>query len=99
MAFEVELTEEARADYYQIIDWYEKQQSGLGLRFYSLMNELFQKLELHPSHYSFYRKPFRQTTIKGFPYRAVFKIEKDKVRIVAIFHTSRNQKALIKRFK
>lgn len=99
MAFEVELIEEAKADYYEIIDWYEKQQSGLGLRFYFLMNQLFQKLELHPLNYSHYSKPFRYTILKGFPYRVVFKVERSKVHIIAIFHTSRNPKELRKRLK
>lgn len=99
MGFEVELVDEAKIDYTKIIDWYEKQQPGLGMQFYFLMNELFQRLEQHPSHYSFYHEPFRHTIIKGFPYRVIFKIEKDKARIVAIFHTSRNPKELIKRLK
>lgn len=99
MAFEVELLDGAKADYNEIIDWYEKQQAGLGMRFFLLMNEFFQKLELHPLNYSYYHKPFRHTILKGFPYRIVFKVDKYKVTINAIFHTSRNPKQLRKRLK
>jgi len=41
MAFEVELIDEARLDYHEIIDWYEKQETGLGVRFYLVMTEIF----------------------------------------------------------
>ena len=99
MVFEVELVDAAKAEYYEIIEWYEMQQKGLGNRFYSLMNELFHKLERHPLHYSFYFKSFRHTIIKGFPYRVIFKVEKNIVHIVAIFHTSRSPKQLRKRLK
>lgn len=58
MAFKVEMLEEAKEDYYEIIGWYQNGQSGLGTRFYHLMNELSQKPELHPLHYSYYFKPY-----------------------------------------
>jgi hypothetical protein len=96
MAFEVEMLEEAKTDYYEIIDWYEQEKSGLGLLFYRQMNSLFQKLELHPNNYSYYSKPYRHTIVKGFPYRIVFKVESNKVIINAIFHTSRSPKQLRK---
>ena len=99
MAFEVTLVDEAEADYRKIIDWYENQQPGVGMRFYILMNELFQKLELHPLNYGYYYKSYRHTIIKGFPYRVVFKVENNTVRVLAIFHTSRNQKEFRKRLK
>lgn len=48
MAFEVELVDGARLDYHEIINWYEDQEPGLGRRFYSVIKDLFQNLELHP---------------------------------------------------
>lgn len=99
MAFEVELIEEAKLDYHEIIDWYEKQETGLGLRFYLVMTEIFQKLENHPLNYGLYSKPFRQIILKDFPYRIVFKVDKTNVRILAIFHTSRSHKILRKRLQ
>ena len=99
MAFEVELVGEAADDYDEIIAWYERQQVGLGMRFYLVMNNVFQKLEFHPFNYSYYFKAYRHTVLKGFPYRVVFKVEKNKVRILAIFHTSRHPKEFRKRLK
>lgn len=99
MAFEVQLLDEAKEDYYKIMNWYEQERPGLGMRFYELMNKLFQKLELSPSNYSYYSKPYRHTILKGFPYRIVFKVEGNKVRINAIFHTSRSAKELRKRLQ
>ena len=99
MAFEVRLLDEAEADYHKIIDWYETRQQGLGMQFFLLMNELFQKLERHPSNYGYYYKSYRHTILKGFPYRVVFKVENNTVRVLAIFHTSRSPKELRKRLK
>lgn len=78
MVFELELVDEAKAEYHEIIDWYERQQKGVGNRFYSVMNELFQKPELHLLNYSYYLKPYRHTILKGFPYRIVLKLKKTK---------------------
>jgi hypothetical protein len=63
------------------------------------MNELFQKLELYPLNYGYYFRPYRHIILKGFPYRVVFNAEKNKVRILAIFHRSRNPKELRKRLQ
>lgn len=99
MAFKVEMLEEAKEDYYEINGWYQNGQSGLGTRFYHLMNELFQKPELHPLHYSYYFKPYGHTILKGFSCRVVFKVAEKKVLVNAIFHTSRNPKELHKQLK
>ena len=96
MAFEVDMLDEAKTDYNEIIDWYEQEKSGLGMRFYIQMDKLFQKLELYPLNYSYYSKPYRHTILKGFPYRIVFKVEENKVLIISIFHTSRSSKELRK---
>ncbi len=100
MAFEVDLLDEAKLDYQEIINnWYEDQEPGLGMRFYLAMGELFLKLELHPLNYSYYSKPYRHVVLKDFPYRIVYKVEKNHVRIFAVFHTSRSDKELRKRLQ
>lgn len=99
MDFKVELVEPAEDEYHEIVNWYEDQQSGLGLRFYSEMENLFRRLEKNPIHYGYIINPFRQVRLKVFPYRIVFKIQGMQVRIIAIFHISRNEKELYKRLK
>ncbi len=99
MAFDVYLLPEAQQDYDDIVDWYEKQQIGLGLRFYSEMEYVIQKLRTHPTSYGFYIEHFRDFALPSFPYRIVFTIQENQVQIFAVFHTGRNDIDLRKRLQ
>lgn len=99
MAYEVVLTEEAEKDIDESILWYEDQQTNLGIRFYFELLKNTSKLKSHPQYYSFIKEEYRQLVIPQFSYKIVFKNFSDMVVVLAIFHTSRNPKDLLKRIK
>ncbi|HVW16391.1 MAG TPA: type II toxin-antitoxin system RelE/ParE family toxin [Mucilaginibacter sp.] len=91
--FKVDLSPKARGELSEAWEWYEEQQSGLGLRF---ENEFFKKaylIESNPLHYPSKGK-YRETKIDDFPYLIVFKVDRHRelILIVSVFHTSRHPK-------
>lgn len=99
MAFQVNFLPEAQTDYDEAIAWYEREQPGLGLRFYLEMEEAVQQLSNHPTHSGFFIEQYRDVILKTFPYRLVFAISGNDVNVFAIFHTSRNNTEIYKRLK
>lgn len=89
MAYDVIISAEAEQDVDEII-WYEEQQTGLGIRFYSLLLERFKELKYHPEYYSFIYDKYRRLTVDPFPYKIIYKIYGQTVLVLALLHHRRN---------
>jgi hypothetical protein len=48
MAFKIKIEPEALDDIQQGIDWYNKQQAGLGRKFHAQVKDCFKKLKTNP---------------------------------------------------
>lgn len=99
MAYKVILLVGAEHDVDEIILWYEEQQTGLGIRFYSNLNKKLNSLKQTPGNYSFIYGDYRRLTIDPFPYSIIYKIDHQKVLILAILHQRRNPAELLKRIQ
>ncbi len=77
--------------------WYEARQEGLGERFLEELVICYNQLEVHPGYYGSVVKNYRRVTLRHFPYIIAFEIVANKVFVYAVFHSSRNQKAILKR--
>ena len=69
--------------------WYESKSTGLGEDF---LNELESALNLIlelPDTWPVLSKSFRRYLLKRFPYGVIYKINKDRIFIVAVMHLSR----------
>ena len=69
--------------------WYESKSTGLGEDF---LNELESALNLIlelPDTWPLLSKSFRRYLLKRFPYGVIYKINKDRIFIVAVMHLSR----------
>jgi plasmid stabilization system protein ParE len=75
-------------------DWYEDRQPGLGDRFLNEIVQHIRKIEQTPNRYPTRFKLYRETPVAVFPFLIIYRINEKKkiVRIVSIFHTSRNPK-------
>lgn len=75
-------------------NWYEDRLQGLGDRFVKeVTNEIF-KIQQRPKNYSIRYKNYRQKTMETFPFLIIYRIN-DRlkiIRIISVFHTSRNPK-------
>ena len=63
MAYEVIILPGAEKDADEAILWYESQQKGLGMKFYSLLLERLEELKFNPQYYFNIYKDFRRITV------------------------------------
>ena len=97
MAFELYLLAEAENEYIEAVEWYKEQSLEVADRFLVELADALEALENHPEFYGFYVKSYRRILLKSFPYKIVYEIDRDKVVIHAVYHTSRNDAELRKR--
>ena len=94
MIFQLVFHPFAKEEYEDSYHWYEQEQAGLGVRFEKITDQTLLQISQAPENFGFSKVPFREATIKGFPYTIVYKLNKRKrhIFISAIYHTKRNPK-------
>jgi len=87
-------------DIQDIIDYYNKQQHGLGKRYYASINDAFDVLTINP-FFKIYKKNIRSKTLKPFPFSIFFAVNEDTrtVNIYAVLHQAINPEKINKRFE
>lgn len=90
MRFKVIYNPEVYNDIRQAVDWYNKQQPELGLRFISVLKKHLRKLEHSAMHYSVRYGDIRCMPIKRFPYMIHYRVQNKTVLVEAIFNTYRD---------
>lgn len=73
-------------------NWYEDRQLGLGDRFLKEITNNIRKIEQTPIRFPVRFKSYRETPVPVFPFLIIYRINEKKkiIRIVSVFHTSRN---------
>lgn len=99
MAYNVVIEARAREDLEAAAFWYEEKITGLGVRYTDAFLEIVEILEQQAHSFSMVEGEYRQVLMNTFPYFVVYKIDGSFVRIVAVFHTSRNPEKKIKPLK
>ena len=90
--YKLKIVPEALADIQEITDWYNQQQSNLGIKFQSntitQINSLRQNPQIHAIRYN----EIRCMVIKNFPYMVHFFVNEENsiVEVLAIISTGRN---------
>ena len=90
MSYKVSIEAQAGRELEDAAIWYEERAKGLGNKFIDAFLAVVNNLETHPFAYAIFTGEYRQVLMKVFPFVVVYKVEGDKVRIIAVFHTSRN---------
>jgi len=92
MSLVVVLDPEAESEYEEGFKFYESRRLGLGEEFADEVGVVLARIAASPQ---FYRKVYRTTRrglVLGFPYCIYYQIEPTHIRVVSIFHTSRDPK-------
>ena len=99
MEFKIIISIEAAADTEATYRYYEEQQADLGERFLNELIEYYEKLTLHPTHYSFVSadKTICALSLKIFPYKIIYQVEGIALYVYAIYHFSQHPDQFIKR--
>ena len=77
--------------------WYERQRPGLGGRFLATMEAVIERIAENPNAFGLLRGDVRRAVVSRFPYQIVFTASDDEVLIVAVWHSRRSPRDLMRR--
>ena len=81
---------EARAEFDEAYDWYEGQRSGLGEAFAEQVQRVLDRLAVMPRIHAAVLGDVRKGVVTRFPYCVYYREEAGCVRVLSVFHTSRD---------
>jgi len=92
MIYLVEILEAAQTDVADAIKWYHSQKSGLGAEFLDETISAVDKITQNPESYRIRHKTklVRWIYPKRFPYRVIYVVAGDRVKIIAVIHAARH---------
>ena len=78
--------EAAEEEFFAVVEYYEKIQLGLGLRFSEEVYSTIKRICEHPDAWTFIDPKTKRCITNQFPYGILYRIENDQVRIMAVMH-------------
>jgi toxin ParE1/3/4 len=82
----------AQAEIEDAAAWYDGERSGLGLEFIAALDHAFDDLLSAADQNPIWMagKPYRSVLLRRFPYMVLYRVEPDRVVIVAVAHVKRS---------
>ena len=84
------VSEAAEMDIFMAMLWYETQLAGLSVEFDRKLDEAFQKIKNNPAGFQKRHGKLRIIFLSKFPYGVHYLVQGDLIKIMAVFHTSRD---------
>jgi len=84
----------AEREFDDSIAWYENEREGLGQKFRAAIEEYFQRIADNPEWFPKVRDEVRRAVVRRFPFVIHFLVEKERIVILTVFHTSREPEQL-----
>ena len=82
----------AEKEFDDSIGWYESEREGLGQEFRLAIEEYFQRIADNPERFPKIRGEVRRAVVlRRFPFVIHFLIETERIVVLSVFHTSREQ--------
>ena len=97
MTLPVILDPEAIDEFDEAYDFYETRRSGLGELFAQAVQVVFDRISNNPKAHGFVVGNVRRGVVRTYPYCIYYREEQDLIRVLAVFHTSRNPDDWLKR--
>lgn len=70
--------------------WYENESEGLGAAFLELVEQTLTAISENPLRFPLVYRDVRRALLKRFPYGVFFRLQPDRIRVLAILHLSRD---------
>lgn len=80
----------ARAEFIEAAAWYEAQRPNLGVEFVTEIERCVALAAEQPQLYAVVHKGLRRVTTERFPYGVYFRVDAQRVVVLAVFHGSRD---------
>lgn len=88
--FSIELSDEAEFDFDKSYEFYFEDSLIVADTFFKQINLGFENIKKKPKSFPIAHKDVRKYVVKKFPFVIYYRIVDAIIRVVAIFHTSRN---------
>ncbi len=95
--YKLELSNEAEADFESSYNYYASVSETVADNFFKQTNESFEQILKNPEIYPKIYKNIRRYVLKKFPFVVYFQIENEIIKVIALFHTSRNPEIWMQR--
>lgn len=86
----VVLRPEARAEFDEAFDWYERERAGLGEDFSLRVQEVLDRIAETPGLYQRVFGDVRRAVVRRFPFSVLYRVEKYEILVLAVFHGKRD---------
>src|SRR5437870_1552004 len=73
--------------------WYEQRRSGLGEEFIFTLTKQLVRIQANPESYAVLHRQVRGSPMRRFPYVVYYRIEADRIMVVAVQHGGRRPRA------
>jgi len=80
---------QARYEFREAADYYERQSTGLGTRFVDAIESGFRQIECSPFTWRCIRGDIRRFLVKTFPFGIVYACQNEQIFVLAIMHLKR----------
>ena len=90
MSLPVAFLRRAREELDEAATWYERQTPGLGQRFKDHVGEVLDRVRRTPEIHGRVYGDVRCAKVRRFPYAVYYRIEPDRVVVIAVFHGKRD---------
>jgi plasmid stabilization system protein ParE len=90
MSLPIRFLPEAKAEFDNAVDWYEKQRTGLGNSFLDRVRDVLQRISANPRLHAAVYLDVRKAVVRRFPYVVLYREDQGEVLVVSVFHTSRD---------
>ncbi len=89
----------ARSELKEAVDYYNKSEQQLGLRFSQSVKRATRSIVQYPLAWPSISEVTRHCQVRGFPYSLIYYLESNEVVIVAVMHTKREPQQWRERLK
>jgi plasmid stabilization system protein ParE len=90
MILPVVLRLEARLEFDEAFDWYDRQRPGLGRDFVACVEQAFGRIAQTPELGGKVFRHVRRAAVRRFPYSVYYTVETDQIVVIAVFHGKRD---------
>jgi plasmid stabilization system protein ParE len=91
MSLPVVLRPEARREFDESYDWYEKDRPGRGDRFAAAVRKVLDQVEQFRDSHPIFHWDIRRAVVPHFPYLVYYRVRPDHVAVIAVVHGKRDQ--------
>ena len=86
----LDVSSEAELEIFEAALRYERERTGLGIRFETQVNTVFARLVENPFQFPVIEEGARRAIVRVFPYAVYFTLEADLITVLAVLHMHRH---------